>query len=226
MPVDQSSTPGHLPARIAGAVAGDPLHGGDQFMVVYAAIVGAGDRAQFNASILNLERLDQLGTMRGQPVLKVDAGERCWQLPQIGSRRADKARELPEAPVGRRKRHIFARQHQRQPLGIVAVRFHPYRRALRRSGSGFARRGRARRRRARTATGTARPPGARTTPRTRGRSAHHGSHPPCSRRAHRERRPEYSLGSWVVSVTGAASLSSRPSTRHGNSGRTLTLWSR
>jgi hypothetical protein len=45
-------------------------------MVVYAAIVGTGDRAQFNASIVNLEGFDQLGAMRGQSVLKVDAGQR------------------------------------------------------------------------------------------------------------------------------------------------------
>ena len=121
---------GNLPSRVAGAVACDPLHGGDQFMVIYTTIVGAGDCAQFNASILDLERLDQLGAMRGQPVLKIDGGKRCWELAQIGSRRADHACELTEAPVCRRKWHIFARQHQRQPLGVVAVGFHPYCRAL------------------------------------------------------------------------------------------------
>src|SRR5947207_2172675 len=101
-------------------------------MVVNAAIVGASDCTQFNASILDLEGLDQLGAMRGQSVLKVDAGERCWELAQIGSWRADKARELSKAPVGRRKRHIFAWQRQCQPLGIVWVRFHSYCRALHR----------------------------------------------------------------------------------------------
>jgi hypothetical protein len=79
-------------------------------MVVYAAIVGTGDCAQFNTSILNLEDLNQLGTMRGQPVLKVDACKRCWELAQIRRRCTDKARELPEALVGRHKRHIFAGQ--------------------------------------------------------------------------------------------------------------------
>lgn len=61
-------------------------------------------------------------------------------------------------------------------------------------------------------TDTVRPPGVRTTPRTRGRSAHHSSYLTCSPRAQREQHPEYSLGSWVVSVTGAGSLShsSRP----------------
>ena len=80
-------------------------------MVVYAAIVGAGDCAQVNASVFHLKGLDQLGAMRGQPELKIDAGEERWELAQIGSWRVDKARELSEAPVGRNKRHIFARQH-------------------------------------------------------------------------------------------------------------------
>ena len=44
------------------------------------------------------------------------------------------ARELTEAPVGRHERHLLARQHQRQPLGVVAVRLHPDRRALRSPG--------------------------------------------------------------------------------------------
>jgi hypothetical protein len=57
-------------------------------MVVETAVVGAGDRAQFDTSILNLEGFNQLGTMRGQPVLKADAGKRRWKLAQIGSRRA------------------------------------------------------------------------------------------------------------------------------------------
>ena len=82
-------------------------------MVVYAAIVGAGHCAQFDASILNLKGFDQLGTMGGQPVLKIDSGKRRWELAQIGSRRTDKTRELPEAPVGRHKRDIFAWQLQR-----------------------------------------------------------------------------------------------------------------
>ena len=68
-----------------------PLHGGHQLMVVYAAIVGTGHRTQFNASILNFKGLDQLGTMGGQPVLKVDGGKRRRELSQIGARRANDA---------------------------------------------------------------------------------------------------------------------------------------
>src|SRR5438552_485344 len=52
--------PGDLPAGIASAVASNPLHRRNQFMVVYAAIIGASHCAQFNASILNLKRLEQL----------------------------------------------------------------------------------------------------------------------------------------------------------------------
>ena len=123
-------------------------------------------------------------------------GERRRELAQIGGRRADQARELTEAPVGRRKRHLLARQHQRQPLGVVAAGLHPDRRAL--GGPGPAALGAAahRRRRARTGTGTARPPAGRTIPRTRGRSARRGSHPPCSR--HASLRAASRTFSWVM----------------------------
>ena len=214
---------GNLPARVAGAVAGDPLHCCDQFMVVYAAIVGAGDCAQFNASILDLEGLDQLGTMRGQPVLKVDAGERCWELAQIGGRCADKARELSEAPVCRHKRHIFARQHQRQPLGVVAVRFHPYCRAL--HGSGPASLGAAAH--GGEELGQGQVPLVR---RAREPFRGHAADPFTAAHihlvaagAHRERRPEYSLGSWAYLHDGRREPLSQPSTRHESSSPTLPL---
>src|SRR3954454_14935142 len=105
--------PGDLPASIPDAVPSNPLHRRNQFMIVDAAIVGAGDSAQFNTSILDLECFDQLGTMGGQAVLKIDSSQRCWELTQIGSRCADQGRELPEAPVGWHKRDIFAWEHQR-----------------------------------------------------------------------------------------------------------------
>ena len=110
---------GHLPSCITGAVAGDPLHGGNQFMVIDAAVVGAGDCAQFNASVLDLKRLDQFGTVRGQPVLKIDGGERGWQLAQIGGRRANHRCELTKAPVRGCKRYLLARQQQRQSLRVI-----------------------------------------------------------------------------------------------------------
>ena len=56
----------------------------------------------------------------------------------------------------------------------------------------------------------------------RDRRAHRGSHPPYNRHAHRERRAGHSVASWDISTTGAARLS-RLSTRHRNSGHTLTL---
>ena len=56
----------------------DPLHGGDKLMVVDAAVVRAGDRAQFNAPVLDLERLDQFSSMLGQPVLEIDSGKWRW----------------------------------------------------------------------------------------------------------------------------------------------------
>jgi len=51
------------------------LHGGDQFMVVYATIVGPGDRPQFDATIVGFERLDLFCAMIGKAVLEVDAGK-------------------------------------------------------------------------------------------------------------------------------------------------------
>ena len=200
----------HLPAGVAGAVAGDALHGRDQLMVEDAAIVRAGDGAQLDAAVLDLQRLDLLGAMRGQAVLQIDAGERRRQLAQIGRRRADQAGELAEAPVRRRHRRLRARQHQ-----APGAR---HRRGWPRPGSprsppcasGCARCGRARRRTAPTATGSARPPAARTIPTTRGRSARRGSHPPCSRSAPRAQPPEPPPGPWHISMTGAGSLSPDP----------------
>ena len=103
-------------------------------MVVDAAIIGAGDGAQLDAAVFDLQRFDLLGAMRGQAVLQVDAGERRGKLAQIGGRRADQARELAEAPMRRRDRRVGARQHQRQALGVVAAGFHADRRALHRPG--------------------------------------------------------------------------------------------
>ena len=99
----------HLPTRIAGAVAGDLLHGLDQLMVEDPAIVRTGDGAKLNAAVLDLERLDLLGAVRGQAVLQVDAGERRRELAQISGRRADQACKLAEAPVRRRDRRVCSR---------------------------------------------------------------------------------------------------------------------
>ena len=213
----------HLPARIAGAVAGDALHGRDQFVVEDAAIVGPGDGAQLDATIFDLERLHLLGAMRGQAVLQVDAGERRRKLAQIGRRRADQAGELAEAPVGRRDRRIRARAASAPGARHRRGSPRPGSPRSRRSGSGCARSGRARRRRGPTGTGSARRPAARTIPRTRGRSARRGSHPPCSRRA--RSRAASRISTWVMGRLhdGRRKPLSQPSTRHGNAGRTLTL---
>jgi len=95
-----------------------------------AAIVGAGDRAKLDASVLDLERLDLFGAVRGEAILQVDAGKGRRQLPQIGRRRADQARELAKAPVGRRDRLIIACDPQRQALCVVAAGLHLDRGAL------------------------------------------------------------------------------------------------
>ena len=123
----------HLPARVAGAVARDALHGGDQFVVVDAAIVGAGHGAQLRAAIRDLHGLDLLGAVVGQTVLQVDPRQRRGQLPQIGRRRADEAGELAEGPMRRRDRLICARQDKSQLLRVVAMRLDPDRRTLHRA---------------------------------------------------------------------------------------------
>ncbi|MEY9529619.1 hypothetical protein ABIF70_010760 [Bradyrhizobium japonicum] len=105
-------------------------------MVEDAAVVGPGDGAQLDATILDLERLHLLGAMGRQAVLQIDTGQRCRKLPQIGRWRSDQAGKLTEAPMGRRDRRIRAGQHQRQAFGIVAARLDPDRRAL--DGSGAA----------------------------------------------------------------------------------------
>ena len=130
MPVDQSSTPGYFPAGIARAVAGDALHRRDQFMVMDAAIVRAGNGAQFGPAIFGLQRLHLFGAVRGQAVLQVDPGQRRGKLAQIGRRGADQTSELAEAPMGGRHRPVRAGHHQGETFGVVAARFHPDGRAL------------------------------------------------------------------------------------------------
>ena len=113
---------GHLPARVARAVAGDALHGPDEFMVVDAPIVRAGDGAKLHPSVISLERLDLLGAMRGQPVLQIDPGERRRELAQISGGCAHQRGELAEAPVGGCDGRFGARQHESQAVGVVAGR--------------------------------------------------------------------------------------------------------
>ncbi|SEQ52698.1 hypothetical protein SAMN05428995_10510 [Loktanella sp. DSM 29012] len=120
-------------AGMPGAVARDALHGGDQFVVVDATVVGAGHRAQFRAAIRDLHGLDLLGPVVGQPVLQVDPRQRRGQLAQIGGGRAHEARELAKAPMRRRDRLIRARQDEAQLLRVVAMRLDPDCRALHRA---------------------------------------------------------------------------------------------
>jgi hypothetical protein len=72
---------GHLPARIARAIAGDALHGFNQLMVKDPAIVWAGDGAKLNAAIVGLQRFDLFGAVGGQTMLQVDPCECCGKLP-------------------------------------------------------------------------------------------------------------------------------------------------
>ena len=99
-------------------------------MVVDAAIVGSGDCAQFRVAVFDRQRLDLLGAVVGQAVLQVDAGKRRGKLVQIVRGRADKARELPEAPMGRRDGRLGVRKDEREPLWFVAMCFDSVRGAL------------------------------------------------------------------------------------------------
>ena len=71
-------------------------------MVVDATIIRAGDGAKLHPAVINFERLDLLGAMRGQAVLQIDPGERRRKLAQISGGRADERSKLAEAPVGGR----------------------------------------------------------------------------------------------------------------------------
>ena len=177
-PVEQAR---HLPARVADAVAGDAHDRRDQLVIPDAAVVGAGDGAQLDPAVVGLQRLHQLGAVRQQPVLQVDAGERRRKLAQVARRRADQAAHLAEGPVGRRDRR--RRGPARSGPGARRRRGSP-----RRAGSGSRRcapwrdrHGRGPRRAARSATGSARRRAGRTTRTTPGRSARRGRCRPCRR---------------------------------------------
>jgi hypothetical protein len=109
----------HLPARVAGAIARDALHRLDQLVVMDAAIVRAGHRAQFGAAIFRLKSLHLLGAVVGQAVLQVDPCQRRGQLPQVGRRGADDAGKLTERPMRRCDWFVRFRQDQVQPFGVV-----------------------------------------------------------------------------------------------------------
>jgi len=99
-------------------------------VVINAAIVRAGDGAQFGAPVRDFHRLDLFGAMVCQAVLQIDPRERCRELAQIGRWRADQARKLAEAPMRGRNRCVGVRQDERQFLRVVAMGFDPDRRAL------------------------------------------------------------------------------------------------
>ena len=94
-------------------------------MVVDTTIVRAGDGAELHPAVIGLERLDLLGSMRGQPVLQVDAGERRWELAHVSSGSAHQRGELAEAPVGGCDRRFGARQDKCQAVDVVAGRLDP-----------------------------------------------------------------------------------------------------
>jgi hypothetical protein len=121
-PVEQARD---LPSGIAGAVAGDLHHRGDQFVIPDPAIVGSGDGAQFGASILGLERLHEFRAVREEAVLHVDAGERGGKLAEVARRRADQTGELAERPMGRLDRLVATGYDEREAFGIVARGFDP-----------------------------------------------------------------------------------------------------
>src|SRR3954462_8362421 len=60
--------------------------------------------------------LDHLGSVVGEPILEVDAGDWRWQLAQVAGRGADKLAQLPETPVGGGDQLGLARQHESEPV--------------------------------------------------------------------------------------------------------------
>ena len=132
-PVEQTR---HLPARVASAVAGNPHHRLDQFVIPDAAIVGAGDGTQFDAAIIRLQRLHQFGAFRQQAVLEVDTGERLqaagaysWRVRRPGctAGRRTSGSALP-ARLGRERSAPSAR-HCRGSPRRGAPWFRPYERS-------------------------------------------------------------------------------------------------
>jgi len=65
-------------------------------MVKDAAIVGPGDGAQLDAAIFDIERLDLFGSVRGEALLEIDAGEWRRQLAEVGRRRANERGYWPK----------------------------------------------------------------------------------------------------------------------------------
>ena len=179
-------------------------------MIVDPAIVWTGDCAQLDAAVVDLERLDLLGAMRAQPILQID---RRRAAPAADADRSRARRR--DWRAGRSSNASARLAHRNQAARAQAAR---NRRGWLRRGSqrslpsafGCARSGRARPRTAPTATDTAHPRAARTIQTTRVQSARRGSHPPCSRRRVRARRPEIPPESWFVSMTGAGKLSPGP----------------
>jgi len=78
-------------------------------MVKDATIVWACNGAQFNASVLDLKRLDLLGAIGGQAILQIDGCKRRRELTQVSRGCANHCSELPKTPVGRRKGRVPAR---------------------------------------------------------------------------------------------------------------------
>ncbi len=79
---------------------------------------------QFHAPVFRLQRFDQFGAVRQQPVLQIDRRQWGWQVTQVRRWRADQAAHLAERPVGGRDRVILPRYGQGQALGIIARCFH------------------------------------------------------------------------------------------------------
>jgi len=82
--VDQSSTPGTFPSRIAGPVACNLHRGGDKFVVPDTTIVRAGHGTKFDATVIGFQCFHQFSAVGQQAMLQIDPGQRRGKLPQIG----------------------------------------------------------------------------------------------------------------------------------------------
>ena len=92
-------------------------------MIPDPAIVGTGYRAQFDAAVVGLKRLDQFSAVRRESMLEVDAGERRRQLAKVTGGSADQSTQLAERPVGRGHRLSAAGDGEREAADVVGPRF-------------------------------------------------------------------------------------------------------
>jgi len=67
--------------RVAGFVAGDIHDGGDKRVIPNAPVVGPGDGAKLDPSVIDFQSFVELSAVQEQAVLQVDGRQRRRELP-------------------------------------------------------------------------------------------------------------------------------------------------